>query len=67
MAVYNQRPARDWRHSGKFTRDGKPMWYSVARRRGGEISADELDNLFDIERVSDDSADSCHQNQVQSA
>jgi hypothetical protein len=72
VAKYNQLPSRLWMQSDRINRHtGKPLWYSVPRRRSygiaGEIAADELDELFDIERVSDEPLIINQQELVQSA
>ncbi len=62
MASYNKRPSRLWLLSGKVSREGIPLWYSVPR--SSQKSDDERDEdsltasapveSVAIERVSDE-------------
>ena len=49
-----KRPSRRWLLSGRISRDGIPLWYSVQRNRRDEIDEPVLDNLMVFERVSDE-------------
>ena len=52
--AYNKRPSRHWLLSGRISREGIPLWYSVPRNQHEEIDEPVLDNLMVFERVSDE-------------
>lgn len=54
MASYNKRPSRRWLLSGRISRDGIPLWYSVPRNQHEEIDEPVLDDLMELPRVSDE-------------
>ena len=52
--AYNKRPSRRWLLSGRISREGIPLWYSVPRNQHEEIDEPVLDDLMIFERVSDE-------------
>ncbi len=55
MASYNKRPSRLWLQSGKVSREGIPLWYSVPRSSQKYDDEDSLTvESMSVERVSDE-------------